>query len=252
MLAHVDHGAGAAGRRSFTRAVRSGVAALGAAVLLTGCGAASESSPPTGVDGLKVPTASVRPADFVSGIDNPWLAWTPGATFTYERAASDPADLVEAEPDLPGAPSDLSITVAATTTQVAGIAATTVTTSEAAATTTDWYAQDRSGNVWWLGRLGQWQVGVQGARAGLLVTARPRTGDGFRLALLGGVVEDRGLVVEASGDGTSFETQTIEVRSDLSPGSVESRTYVEGRGLVRVVRTGTSPSSGPTVLDLTQ
>lgn len=240
MLAHVDLGSDVTGRRSLTRALGALVGTAAGTVLLAGCGSASVTSPPTGVDGLLVPTPSARPADFVSGIDNPWLAWSPGATFSYERVgvATGPQGTV-------------TVTVGTGTTEVAGIAATTVTTQDsdvARAVLTDWFAEDRGGNVWWLGRDGQWEAGVDGAEAGLLITAEPRTGDGFRLALLAGVVEDRGLVTEAPAEDALFRAQTIEVRTDLDPGVLESRTYVEGRGLTRVV---TTEAPGSTVLELT-
>ena len=48
-----------------------------------GCGAASPDSPPSGIDELVIPTPSPDPADFVRGVDNPWLALEPGATWSY-------------------------------------------------------------------------------------------------------------------------------------------------------------------------
>src|SRR3954451_22364579 len=69
------------------------LAVLGAiAVLtgpLTGCGTASAPSPPTGVDGLVIPTPSPDPDDFVAEVDNPWLPLPPGRTWTYDVADAD-------------------------------------------------------------------------------------------------------------------------------------------------------------------
>ena len=65
----------------------------------------------------------------------------------------------------------------------------------------DFFAQDRDGNVWWLGRAGEWEAGVDGARAGLVVPADPRVGDGYRMALLEGVVEDRAEVTAVDERG---------------------------------------------------
>ena len=58
--------------------------ALMAALGVGGCGDASPESPPSGVDELVVPTPSPDPADFVTGVDNPWLPLAPGASWTYE------------------------------------------------------------------------------------------------------------------------------------------------------------------------
>lgn len=57
--------------------------ALGSA-LMAGCGSASQLAGPRGVDLLRIPTPSPLPADFVAGVDNPWLARVPGATAVYD------------------------------------------------------------------------------------------------------------------------------------------------------------------------
>jgi hypothetical protein len=64
--------------------------------------------------------------------------------------------------------------------------------------TFDWYAQDRRGNVWYLGEStkeyengkvvstrGSWEAGVDGARAGIAMPARPRPGLQYRQELPG-------------------------------------------------------------------
>jgi hypothetical protein len=79
--------------------------------------------------------------------------------------------------------------------------------------TYDWYAQDNSGNVWYLGEdskecdgpgrcvqnQGSWQAGVNGARAGLIMLANPRNGDHYRQEYYAGHAED-----EASVSGTEL------------------------------------------------
>jgi len=74
--------------------------------------------------------------------------------------------------------------------------------------TFDFYAQDKRGNVWYLGedtaeleagrissRAGSWQVGVNGAQAGIIIPARPRQGMRYREEYLEGQAEDRGQVL---------------------------------------------------------
>src|SRR5690606_28571766 len=75
---------------------------------LTGCGSASVSSPPAGVDGLVIPTPSPDPADFVGAVDNAWFPLEPGTTWSY--VVTDAAGehrmtvTVEAGPDVAGVP----------------------------------------------------------------------------------------------------------------------------------------------------
>jgi hypothetical protein len=206
-------------------------AALGVATLAA-CSSVP-TSPPTGVDELVVPTPSPDASDFVARIDNPWLSWEPGATTTLVEQGQG------ADPD-----QEVSVGVADATVPVAGLAATVVTTTTAEGDTTDWFAQDRGGNVWWLGRYGQWQAGRDGATAGLWMPAAPRTGDGFEQGVAPGVVDDVATVLEApepdaapTDDDEPAQTR-IEVVSDLEPGATVVRTYVRGRGLTSEVLDG--------------
>ena len=101
------------------------------------------------------------------------------------------------------------------------------------------------GNVWWFGREGVWEAGVDGAEAGLAMPADPRVGDGWRLAQLEGVVEDR-VTVQSVADGAVV----LRAESELDPGVVEQRVYDEGVGLTRTFNlegpTGSSVlTSGP-------
>lgn len=208
-----------------------------------GCGSASEPSPPTGVDGLVVPTPSLDPADFVDGVDNPWLPLEPGSRWEYRVTSAGPIDLVTA-------------TVPAQTREVQGVAATVVRTvvhhdqDGAVVERSDWYAQDSAGNVWLLGADvvryrrhgvstdGSWEAGVDGAQAGLAMLASPRVGDGYQVADEPGVVEDRARVVALDaaaqvpyGDLTGLlETEDT---TPLDPDAAQRRLYARGIGLVR-------------------
>ena len=119
------------------------------AVLLTACGAgAPQTAPPSGVDGLVIPTPSPDPADFVAGVDNPWFPLAPGSEWTYESSDGH----------------TVAVTVSGTT-RVAGVEATVVDTVERTGRgrvverSTAWFAQDRGGNVWHVG-----DEGVVGGR----------------------------------------------------------------------------------------
>src|SRR5690606_6227788 len=138
------------------------LAALAAASVLAGCGSASDPSPPTGVDGLVVPTPSPDPDDFVAEVDNPWLPLQVGARWEYAATGSprtgDPRVVrvvtVEEGPVVAGFPTAPVVTVSSPG-------------GRRATETTDHYAQDEAGNVWWFGREGEWRAGDGGARAGL-------------------------------------------------------------------------------------
>lgn len=220
------------------RAARAGALLLAGAPLLAGCGSSVPDSPPTGVDLLVVPTPSPDPADFVERIDNPWLAWRPGLVTSYDQTGSAGTSGVG------GAGEVVRTTVGSRTTTVAGLVATSLTTSGPEDATTDFFAQDRAGNVWWLGREGVWTAGEDGAEAGLWMPADPRTGDGFRQALQDGVVDDVA-TVEAAPEpdaprptAPDARTTRLDVRSELAPGVLVERTYVAGLGLTEELRTG--------------
>jgi hypothetical protein len=193
------------------------------AVVLSGCGSASVSSPPSGVDELTVPTPSPDAADFVSDVDNPWLSLPSGRTWTY--------DVVDVEGGHP-----LTVTVAPGP-EVAGVATTSRISTERGAATTDWFAQDTAGNVWWFGREGEWSAGEDGAEAGLAMPADPRVGDGYRLGLQQGVVEDVAEVTALTGSATvpagSYDDLLVtRVTTDLEPGSSREQSWARDVGLV--------------------
>ncbi|MFC6042875.1 hypothetical protein [Nocardioides hankookensis] len=197
--------------------------AIALALSLAACGSASVSSPPSGIDELTIPTPSPDPHDFVDGVDNPWLPLPPGRTWTY--------DVV----DVHGG-HELTVTVEPGP-EVAGVATTARVSTEPGATTTDWFAQDARGNVWWFGREGEWTAGEDGAEAGLAMPADPRVGDGYRMALQEGVVEDVATVLSVRGSatvpaGTYDDLLATRVTSDLGSTGSTDQYWSRDLGLV--------------------
>jgi hypothetical protein len=88
-------------------------------------------------------TVSLYPADFVKVVDNPYYPLVPGIKFVYEGQTSDGLERIEIE-------------VLRETREVVGIGATVLhdtvyLNSELIEDTYDWFAQDKAGNVWYLG-----------------------------------------------------------------------------------------------------
>ena len=127
------------------------------------------------------------PADFVARIDNPYLPMVPGNRWVYEETNGD------------GDVEHIEVVVLEETRDIGGIDATvvrdTVTLDGVLVEDTfDWYAQDREGNVWYLGEDvsnydehgdlddhdGSFEHGVDGAYGGIVMPADPQPGDAYR------------------------------------------------------------------------
>jgi len=142
------------------------------------------------------------PADFTIDIDNPYWPMAPGSRWVY----------TEGEPG--GVTEDVVVEVTDRTKMIAnGIEARVIldTVSEDGVPveiTEDWYAQDSSGNVWYLGEYvtnyedgevvdhaGSFEAGVDGAQAGIVMPANPKPGMEYRQEYYEGEAEDRAAVI---------------------------------------------------------
>ena len=213
-----------------------------ATLLLSACAAGPDTVDPSGVDGLEIPTPSPDPADFVGGIDNPYLPLRPGNEWVYEVTGEEPQTI--------------TVTVTDETREVAGVTTTVVrdvvtgADGEVIEETADWFAQDREGNVWYFGEdtteydergrpdtTGSWEAGVDGARAGLVMPATPRLGDGYQQEFYPGEAEDRAEVLALDGtrqlsSGAYEDLLVTEDTTPLEPGLVEQKYYARGTGLI--------------------
>jgi hypothetical protein len=185
----------------------------------------------------------LRAADFVATIDHPYWPMTPGTRWVYrERGPRGAARRVE-------------VTVTGRTRRILGIRATVVhdvvtEKGRVEEDTFDWYAQDRWGNVWYLGEdtreyeegkvvstEGSWEAGVDGAQPGVIMPARPRVGLAYRQEHYAGHAEDAARVLSLEGRVRvpvgSFDhvLVTAEV-TPLEPGLVEHKFYARGVGPV--------------------
>jgi hypothetical protein len=212
--------------------------AILSALPVAGCGSTShEPAKPA------KPARGFDASRFVHGVDNPWFPLKPGTVLRY-RGAKD------------GEPSTEVMTVTDRTRTILGVAATVVQDrlykrGKLAEDTTDWYAQDRDGNVWYVGEAtreldkngkttsteGSWQAGVQGARAGIFMPAKPAVGQSFRQEYLKGQAEDH-FAVEALDTsvkvpwGRSGHALRTREWTPLEPGVIDAKYYVRGIGTV--------------------
>ncbi|HET7856375.1 MAG TPA: hypothetical protein VFL41_07950 [Gaiellaceae bacterium] len=156
------------------------------ATLVAGVGASSaarRAAPPWALHGRYAPT--IHPADFVTMIDNRYFPLEPGTSFHY-RGVKD------------GVPQTDDMVVTRKTATILGVKATGVrdTVSQhgkAIERTIDWYAQDKHGNVWYMGEdsfelqhghfvraSDSWRGGIQGAKPGIIMRGDPQPGEVYR------------------------------------------------------------------------
>jgi hypothetical protein len=189
-------------------------------------------------------------AEFVAAIDNRWLPFEPGSRWVYQSSQGGAAERIE-------------VVVTDQTREIVGITATIVRDSETRSgklieETFDWYAQDREGNVWYLGEdskefhngeavsaAGSWQAGVDRALPGIIMMADPRVGSAYRQEYYPGVAEDMAEVVrlgavESVPFGSLDGLLVNKEWTPLEPDVVEEKYYAPGLGLVleKTVRGG--------------
>jgi hypothetical protein len=222
-----------------------GVMALAAFVLTVGTTAATERCTlPQGSERVRL-----DPADFTTKVDNPWWPMRPGSRWIYR----------ETDPD--GARQRVVVTVTNKTKRIAnGVTARVVhdvvtEDGEPVEITDDWYAQDRCGNVWYLGEAtkeyedgkvvsteGSFEAGVDGAQAGVIMPAKPRAGMKYRQEHYVGQAEDRAEVVslreQVEVPYGHFEAGRVLMTRDLNPLEpkiLEFKFYARGVGPVLAI-----------------
>jgi hypothetical protein len=215
------------------------IAASVVGLVVAGCGS-DDSSPPSS---LPQGSASVEldPADFSTQIDNPYWPMRVGSKWTYREGGQ----LVV-------------VTVTKRTKTIDGIKARVVhdrvsKDGELVEDTLDWYAQDKDGNIWYLGEdtkefengkvvstEGSWEHGVDGAQAGILVPAEPKVGLAYRQEYYEGEAEDRAEVLSLDKRvqvpfGAFFDCLQTKDTTPLEPDLVEHKFYAKGMGPVLAV-----------------
>jgi hypothetical protein len=185
----------------------------------------------------------IDPANFVAAVKNPYLPYRPGTHIHLEGVRGK----------IPQTDDEV---VLHKHKRVLGIKCTIVrdTVSEhgrAVERTFDWYAQDKDGNVWYMGENSlelengrfvrasdSWKSGVNGAKPGIIMPGHPRRGDRYRQEYYPpGQALDEARVVGLRGSVTvpygSFKKPLVTLeRSPLEP-QTEKKYYVRGVGEVK-------------------
>ncbi len=189
-----------------------------------------------------------RPAAAAGGfsaqVTNPWFPLRPGTTLVY-RGTKD------------GEPAVEYFTASRQTERIAGVPCRVVLdrlylSGHLAETTRDYYTQDRHGTVWYYGEdtaeldehgnlvstEGTWRAGVDGARPGVFMPARPRVGDSYRQEYYAGHAEDHFRILDLDASVTVpyrhfRHAMMTEEWTPLEPGVLDHKYYVRGIGTVK-------------------
>ena len=185
-----------------------------------------------------------KPADFTARVDNPWYPLTPGTVYVY-RGVKD------------GKPARDVLTVTHRVKRIAGVPCVVVEdrlylAGKLHERTTDWYTQDKRGNVWYFGEAtaelgkngkvtsteGSFQAGRDGARPGIFMPARVRVGYSAKQESYKGHAEDYFSIVSLLPTAlrlpatASSHVLLTKEWTPLEPGVLDHKFYVRGIGLV--------------------
>jgi hypothetical protein len=182
-------------------------------------------------------------AGFSPRVDNPWFPLLAGSRYVY-RGIKD------------GHPARDVVTVTHRTKLIDGVPCIVVEdrlylSGYLEERTTEWYSQDKQGNVWYFGEdtaelaknghvtstSGTWRAGVDGARPGLYMFARPKVGQAAQQEFYKGEAQDhfQVLSLRASVDvpyTSSTRAVLTKEWTPLEPGVVDHKFYVRGIGTV--------------------
>jgi hypothetical protein len=186
-----------------------------------------------------------NPANFPTStsITNKYFPLTPGTLFLYEGSSE-------------GQPSTNHVYVTYETKVIVGIPCVVVrdtvwVAGQLTEATIDWYAQDREGNVWYMGEwsteypggshAGSWQAGVLGAQPGIIMEDDPEVGDVYRQEYFAGHAEDMAAVLSVTAsvcvpyDCYSGNVLLTRDWTPLEPGAIEHKYYAIGVGNVKSI-----------------
>jgi hypothetical protein len=200
------------------------------------------------------PTFNAKNFPQSTNINNRYFPLLPGTTFIYE-ATQGPREHDE-------------FAVTQDTKEVLGVDCVVVhdtasINGQVVEDTFDYFAQDKFGNVWYMGEdtkqlkngtvvgtEGTWLAGVDGAMPGFVMEGQPAEGDAYRQENSPGVAEDNAQVVSLTGSVSvpfgSWQGNVLVTYewSPLEPKVTEEKDYALDVGLVRssTIRGGSGES----------
>ena len=231
-------------------AVATGLFVVGGGVLAIGSAEASGGTA-TSTSPSRLPRGSepvdLDPAEFTTEIDNPYWPMKPGSRWVYR----------ETDPD--GTRLRVTVTVTTKTKKIAnGVVArvvrdTVTEDGKLVEDTVDWYAQDKEGNIWYLGELtkeyengkftsteGSFEAGVDGAQPGIVMPAKPKVGLAYRQEYYAGEAEDKAEIFSVGEQvevpfGHFEDTVMTRDLNPLKPKILEYKFFARGVGPVLVI-----------------
>src|SRR3954464_15277766 len=180
---------------------------------------------------------------FAARVDNPWFPLRPGTVYVYRgvkdgQSARDGGPVTRRVKTIQGAPCVV-------------VRDRLFLHRKLEERTTDWYSQDRHGNVWYFGEAtaeldahgrvttteGSWQAGRDGAKAGIYMPARPLPGRFGRQEFYKGQAEDHFRVLSLRAAvhvryTSSHRALLTEEWTPLERGVIDHKLYVRGIGTV--------------------
>jgi hypothetical protein len=194
---------------------------------------------------------AINPENFVENITNAFFPLITGTVFTYQSQTADGLETTV-------------VTVLSEKKIVAGVNCTIVSdvvsiAGQVVEDTHDWYAQDKDGNVWYMGEDvsnyengvltdhgGSFEAGIDGAKPGILIMASPVLEMPYRQEYYFNVAEDWGKVV-AKGVSvtTTYGTfnnclKTADWNAIEPDAPIEFKYYAPNVGLVKEEIDGSS------------
>jgi hypothetical protein len=222
--------------------------AAGVAVAVGGGAGDSNARPASADNNRGLPHGSepsvLDPADFTAKIDNPYWPMRPGSRWVFS------------ETDTQGTRQKVVVTVTGKTKLIAnGVKARVIRdvvteSGTPVEITDDWYAQDKHGNVWYLGeavrnyengklvdRTGSFEAGVHGAQPGIAMPANPVPGLSYRQEYYKGQAEDKAAIVTVGEEQVEvpfgfFDKEVLMTRDlvPTEPRVQELKFYARGVG----------------------
>jgi hypothetical protein len=216
-----------------------------AAVVVGGLAVSAPWSSSAGASGGSGYEPHLNPKNFSVVIDNPYFPLPVGRTWVYQGMKDGESQIDR-------------VTVTAQTKRVAVAEGITARVVRDVAThngkllekTFDLYAQDKQGNVWYVGedtteylpngrtdKSGSWQAGVHDGEPGIIMLADPQIPDAYRQEYLKGQAEDTAWIVNRGGSlrlpiGMVHNTlRTLEF-ARIEPSVVDQKIYAPGIGIV--------------------